>query len=330
MNRGTMYSVICEKAGEPDGIKIVAVPIPEPKANQVQICVRALSLSVSDFNPFFEKRENGKVSFLTKKTTQNKAFGGDISGIVTKLGAHVTSLKIGDEVYASIGINGGSSEYVIANADKVFCKPRNLSFEDAAAIPTAGIVAMEACQKANIHSGMDVLIYGASGGVGQFALQIAKAMGANTTAVCSTRNVEKAYSLGADQVIDYTKESISACRQQFDAILGVNGNVSLATYKKLLKQGGTYIAIGGKQAIAGLIAPFYALGSKKNMTFVLYAAAVKHGHLNVIKELAESNKIKPYVEAVYRPAELKRAFEQIGKNHAQGKVVVLPDFSEHN
>lgn len=327
MNSGKMYSVICENAGERDGIKIAEVPIPKPKANQVQIQVIACSLSVSDFNPFFEKEENGKVSFLTKIMARNKAFGGDISGIVTGLGKNVTSLKIGDEVYASIGVNGGSSEYIAVNAEKVFLKPTNLSFEETAAIPTAGIVAMEACHKADIHSGMDVLIYGASGGVGQFALQIAKTMGANVTAVCSTRNEKKAYLLGADRVIDYKKENIFECGCQFDAILGVNGNVPLATYKKLLKQRGTYVAIGGKQATAGLIAPIYALGSGKKMTFVLYAAAVNHGHLNSLKYLAEKNKIKPYVEAVYRPTELGSAFEKIAKNHAQGKVVVLLDFN---
>lgn len=322
MKHGTMFRVICEKAGEPEGIKTVEVPVPEPKANQVQIAVRAVSLSVSDFNPFLEKEEKGKVAFLTKTMAQNKAFGGDISGTITGLGKDVTSLKIGDEVYASIGVNGSSAEYIVANADKVFRKPCNLSFEEAAAMPTAGIVAMEACRKAKIHAGMDVLIYGASGGVGQFALQIAKAMGANVTAVCSTRNVENAAAMGADRVIDYKKENVSACGCQFDAILGVNGNVPLATYKKLLKRGGTYVAIGGKQATAGLIAPIYALGSGKMMTFVLYAVAVNHGHLKTLRELAEQGKIRPLVEGIYRPSELGKVFETIGKNHAKGKVVI--------
>lgn len=322
MKKETMYSVLCKEAGTPDGIEIAEVPLPTPKSNQVQIQVKAASLSVSDFNPFLEKAETGKVSFLTKMMAQNHAFGGDISGIVTQVGKDVTALKVGDEVYASIGINGGSSEYVVAKADKVFLKPRNLSFEEAAAIPTAGIVAMEACQRAKIRPGMDVLTYGASGGVGQFALQIAKALGAHVTAVCSTHNVDNAYAMGADSVIDYKKEPVSECGCQFDAILGVNGDVPLATYKKMLKQGGTYVAIGGKQATAGLIAPIYALGSGKQMTFVLYAVAINHGHLKTLRNLTEQHKIKPMIQGIYLPSELGAMFEEIGKNHAQGKVVV--------
>lgn len=326
MKNRTMRCVICKEAGSLDGIQIVEAKIPEPKENQVQIRVYACALSVSDFSPFLEKAATGKVSFLAKKMVQSKAFGGDISGIVTEVGAKVTSLKVGNEVYASIGVNGGCSEYVTVNAGRVFPKPYNLSFEEAAAIPTAGLVAMEACKKAGIQKGSDVLIYGASGGVGQFALQIAAAMGANVTAVCSTRNVERAYSMGAKATIDYKKENIADCETQFDAILGVNGNVPLGTYKKLLKKGGTYVAIGGGQATAGLIAPIYAAGSGKRMTFVLYALAVNHGHLNTLKDLAEKNKIKPYVEAVYRPADLQEAFAKIGKNHTQGKIIVKIDF----
>lgn len=322
----TMHSIICKEAGTADGIQIVKCSIPKPKANQVQINIKAVALSVSDFNPFLEKENNGKISYPTKLMAQNKAFGGDISGIVTEVGKNVTSLKIGDEVYASIGVNGGSAEYIVANANKVFLKPRNLSFEEAAALPTAGIVAMEACEKAKIHSGMEVLIQGASGGVGQLALQIAKAMGANITAVCSTRNVDNAYLMGAKRVIDYKKENVSDCGCSFDAILGVNGNVPLSTYKKLLKRGGTYIAIGGEQATAGLIAPLYALGSGKKMTFVMYASAVNHEHLKALANLAEQGKIKPMIEGVYQPDELGSVLENIGKNHAQGKVVLKPGF----
>lgn len=321
-----MHSIICKEAGNPDGIQIVETSIPRPRKNQVRIKVMACALSVSDFNPFFEKAETGKVSFFTKTLTQNKPFGGDVSGIITETGKNVTSLKVGDEVYTSIGVSGGCSEYVTVNADRVFRKPCNLSFEEAAAIPTAGIVAMEACKKAEVSKGKKFLIYGASGGVGQFALQIAKAMGATVTAVCSTRNVERAYAMGADEVIDYKKEDIADRGTQFDVILGVNGSVPLATYKKMLKTGGTYVAIGGKQATAGLISPIYALGSGKRMTFVLYALAVNHRHLNTLKDLAEKNKIKPYVEAVYRPADLKEAFVKISKNHAQGKIVVRMEF----
>lgn len=317
-----MQTLICTKAGDFDSIAIVNRRIPEPKDNEVQIQVKAVALSTSDFSAFAEKSEKGKVSFMTKALTENKAFGGDISGIVTKVGKKVKSLNAGDEVYSSIGVNGGSSEYIVVKADKVVLKPDNFSFEEAAAVPTSGLVALEACQKANIKSGDSVLIYGASGGVGTFALHIAKAMGGTVTAVCSTRNIENMYSIGADEVIDYTKTNISELPERYDVILGVNGDISLKTYKNLLKEKGTYVAIGGKSATEGLFGPIYTLLSNKHMTFVLYASAVNHGHLQKLKEMAEAGKIRPYIEKVFLPQEAGKEFERISKNHAKGKNVI--------
>ena len=321
-----MHTLICTEAGNLDSIKIIEQPIPEPKESEVQISVKAAALSTSDFSPFTEKSEKGKVSFMTKLLTEKKPFGGDISGVITKIGKKVTTFKVGDEVYASIGVNGGCSEYIVAKADQVFFKPDNFSFEEAAAVPTSGIVALEACQKAKIKPGSSVLIYGASGGVGTFALQIAKAMGGIVTAVCSSKNVENMYSLGADKVIDYTITDISKHTRQYDAVLGVNGNISLKTYKSLLQKDGTYVAIGGKSATSGLLGPLYALGSNKHMTFVLYAIAANHGHLNKLKELAEAGKIKPYIEKIFLPQDSKNEFKRICKNHAQGKNVIRLQF----
>ena len=318
-----MRGIICSNPGYFDKIKIAELPIPEPKENQVQISVKASSLSVSDFKPFIDRMETGKISIVSKFVTGKQPFGGDVAGIITKVGKNVSEFKIGDEIYASIGINGGCAEYVIADANKVCLKPENLSFEEAAAIPTSGIVAMEACQKAKLHKGMDVLVYGSSGGVGQFAVMIAKAIGCNVTAVCSTRNVAIACAIGADDVIDYKKENISDCVKQFDAIFGVNGDISLSTYKKLLKNGGTYIAIGGKQAMSGLVAPIYALGSGKKMTFVVYASAVKHGHLKTLKSIAEANQLKPFIEKICKPTEVREVLKNVCINHTQGKIVVV-------
>lgn len=321
-----MQSIVCSKAGCFDEINIADIPIPEPKDNQIQIYVKAASLSVSDFKPFSDMAEKGKLSFASKMVAGKKPFGGDVAGVVSKVGKSVTQFKPGDEVYSSIGVNGGCAEYTVVDANKAFIKPENLSFEEASAIPTSGIVAMEACQKANIHQGSEVLVYGASGGVGQFAVQIAKAMGGSVTAVCSTRNVDVAYSIGADNVVDYMKEDITQSKKSYDAILGVNGNNPLSVYKRLLKKGGTYVAIGGKQATSGLIAPVYALGSGKHMTFVIYASAVKHGHLSTLKTMAERNQLKPYVEKICSPTEIKEVLKLICNNHAQGKIVVSMKF----
>lgn len=318
-----MKTIVSTEIGNIDSIRTIEAPVPKPKGKQVQIAVKAASLSVGDFKPFIEKFENGKVSTFSKLICGvNKPFGGDVAGIVTDAGAQVKSLKVGDEVYASIGTSGGCTEYVVADESKVCLKPKNLSFESAAAMPTSGIVAMEACNKAKIRTGSSVLVYGASGGVGQFAVEIAKAMGGKVTAVCSTRNVEMACSIGADVVIDYKKESIASCNLKFDAILGVNGGNPLHVYKNLLASGGTYVAIGGTQAASGLIAPLYALGSGKQMTFVMYALAIKHGHLIALKDYAEQGKIKPFVEKIYAFNEVGQAIQNVCYNHAQGKTVI--------
>ena len=321
-----MRALVCTDPGNLNAIQIVELPIPEPKANQVQIAVRAVGLSTSDFGPFVEMQTKGKVSFASKLLTKSKPFGGDAAGVVTKVGAKVTKFKVGDAVYAAIGVNGGCTEYVVADADKVCAMPSTLSFEEAAAVPTAGIVAMEACKKAGIAPGKSVLVYGASGGVGQFCVQIAKAMGGTVTAVCSTRNVKNAYTLGADDVIDYKKADIAACERHFDAILGVNGNVPLHIYKKLLAPGGTYVAIGGQSATAGLFGPLYALGSGKLMTFVLFAIAQNHGYLETLREMAEQGKIKPFVENAFTPKDTHGEISKIVKNHTQGKNIVSIKF----
>ena len=321
-----MKTLVCTEAGSLESIVVKEQPCPEPKDHEVQIFVKAVGLSTSDFSMFTEKMQKGKVSFATKLLSENKPFGGDISGIVTKIGKKVASLKVGDEVYASIGSNGGCSEYVVSHENKVFLKPKNFSFEEAAAVPTSGLVALEACQKANIKANSSVLVYGASGGVGQFALQIAKAMGGIVTAVCSTRNIENMYALGADEVIDYTKTDISQLSKHFDVILGVNGDISLITYKRLLQKDGTYVAIGGKSATSGLLGPFISLFGSQHMTFVLYASAVNHGHLLQLKEMSEKGQIKPYIEKVFLPEDAQIELKRICQNHAQGKNIISLQF----
>lgn len=317
-----MRTLVCMEAGNLECIVVKDASIPEPGDHEVQIAVRAAALSASDFSVFTEKAEKGKVSFLSKLLTENKPFGGDISGIISKTGKKVSSLKAGDEVYASIGVNGGCADYITVKADKVFLKPANFSFEEAAAVPTSGLIALEACQKANVRAGSSVLVYGSSGGVGQFAVQIAKALGGTVTAVCSSRNIENMYALGADDVIDYTRTDISGLSRRFDAILGVNGDMTLKTYKNLLQKNGTYVAIGGKSAAGGLAGPLYALGSGKHMTFVFYASAVNHGHLVTLKEMAEAGKIRPYIEKTFLPQDAKAEFKRICKDHAKGKNVI--------
>lgn len=318
-----IQTITFTQTGDLNSIQIIHRPLPEPKDNQVQIQVCAAALSVADFKSFSEKMERGQVSLASRLLCKpGRPFGGDVSGIISKVGKRVKSLKVGDAVYASIGTYGGCAEYIVADENLVALKPQNLTFEEAAAIPTAGIVAMAACQKATIRPQSDVLIYGASGGVGSFAIQIAKAMGSKVTAVCSTRNIDAAFANGANEVIDYRRESISSCARQYDAILGVNGNQALHTYKSLLKPSGTYVAIGGDQAMAGLVAPLYAFGSGKQMTFIIYAFTDKRKHLKELAQLAESGQLKPYIESVCEPSDVKHLLERICRNHATGKNII--------
>lgn len=296
-----MRAFVCTTPGDWNAIQVVKLPIPEPKANQVQIAVQAVGLSTAEFGPFVEMQTKGKVSPAAKLLAEKKPFGGDVAGIVTKVGANITKFKVGDTVYAVIGVNGGCTEYVIADAVKVCAIPSTLSFEEAAAVPTAGIVAMEACKKAGVAPGKSVLVYGASGGVGHFCVQIAKTMGGTVMAVCSTRNVENAYNLGTDDVINYKKTDIATREMCFDAVLGVNGNVPLHVYKKLLAPSGTYVSISGQSAVAGLLGPLYALGSGKHMTFVLFSIAQNHDHLEAMREMIEKGKIKPFVGSSFTP-----------------------------
>ena len=151
-------------------------------------------------------------------------------------------------------------------------------------------------------------------------------MGGIVTAVCSSKNIDTMYSLGADEVIDYTTTDISKQSKHYDVILGVNGNISLKTYKRMLQKNGTYVAVGGESATSGLLGPLYVLGSGKHMTFVLYAIAVNHGHLSTLKEMAEAGKLRPYIEKIFLPKDSKREFERIIKNHAKGKNVIHLQF----
>jgi NADPH:quinone reductase-like Zn-dependent oxidoreductase len=209
-------------------------------------------------------------------------------------------------------------------------KPANLSFEEAAAVPVAALTALQGLRnKGQVRPGQKVLINGASGGVGTFAVQIAKALGAEVTAVCSTRNVDLARSLGADQVIDYTKEDFTQKGQQYDLILAVNGYHPIVAYKRALRRNGRYVMTGGTMAQFGqavLVGPLISMtGSQKMGNFM--AKANRHDLL-VLKELVEAGKVKPVIDLRYPLSETAEAMRYLGAGHAQGKVIITVD--QHN
>jgi NADPH:quinone reductase-like Zn-dependent oxidoreductase len=224
---------------------------------------------------------------------------------------------------------GGFAEYACAPEEKLALKPANLSFEEAAAVPIAALTALQGLRdKGHIQPGHKVLLDGASGGVGTFAIQIAKSFGAEVTAVCSTRNVDTARSLGADQVIDYTREDFRNSAQRYDLIVGVNAHRSILDYRRALQQGGTYVAIGGavpRIFQAMLLAPVLsAIGSKKARFFI---ANINHRDLVFMKELLETGKVVAVIDKRYPLSDAAEALRYLEQRHAQGKIVLTVEHS---
>ncbi len=249
----------------------------------------------------------------------------DFSGQVEAVGKNVTQFNVGDEVYGDLSSSGWGalSEYVCVPEHIAAHKPVNISFEQAAAVPMAGSTALQGLHKGRIQPGQRVAINGASGGVGTFTLQIAKAFGAHVTATCSTQNIELMYALGANHVIDYTKEDFTQNGQRYDLILGVNGYHPLSAYRRALTPDGTFIIIGGDPSqILGAIATskFISFGNKQ--TFTNLYATPNGNHLRELKELIEAGSVSPTVTKVFSMNAAAEAFEFFGKGHLQGKVVI--------
>lgn len=252
--------------------------------------------------------------------------GGDIAGRVEAVGKNVKLFKPGDEVFADLsGCGwGGFAEYVSVPENALAIKPANISFEEAAAVPMAAVTALQSLRdKGKIQSGQKVLIYGASGGVGTYAVQIAKSFGTEVTAVCSMRNLNIAHSLGADHVIDYTKEDFSKKQERYDLILGTNGYQPMSVYKRALNTNGIFVHVGGSGAQmfqAIVVGPMISISSKKKFGSFLQRA--NRDDLIFIKELIESGKVKPVIDKRYKLSEVPAAFRYFEEGHSQGKVVI--------
>jgi NADPH:quinone reductase-like Zn-dependent oxidoreductase len=325
IGRIAMIAVVCNKYGPPDvlAVKEVAHPILEDK--QVLVKVHAASVNYGNLallrgEPFLVRLAYG---FLKPKYPIP---GGDIAGRVEAVGKDVKQFQKGDEVYGDLSGCGwsGFAEYVAVPEHALALKPVNLSFEEAAAVPMAAATALQALRdKGEIQPGQKVLINGASGGVGTFAIQIAKSFGAEVTAVCSTRNVEMARSLGADHVIDYTCEDFTARSERYDLILAVNGYQPICAYKRLLSPTGKYIVVGGSgtQLFQALFfGPWISMTGSKKMGSVLQRP--NQQDLIFMKELLEAEIVKPVIDRRYKMCEVTEAFKYFAEGHARGKVVL--------
>jgi NADPH:quinone reductase-like Zn-dependent oxidoreductase len=263
-------------------------------------------------------------------TRKDKVLGCDIAGRVEAVGRHVKQFQPGDDVFGVKGFSGGGfAEYACAIEDKLALKPANLSFEDAAAVPVTALTALQGLRdKGRIQPDQKVLIDGASGGVGTFAIQIAKSFGAVVTAVCSTRNVDTARAIGADHVIDYTREDFTRSGQRYDLIMAANAYHSIFDCRRALSQAGIYVMAGGGLAHILqflLLAPFLSLIGSKKMRF--FIAKINNTDLEVLKDLLEAGKVVPVIDRRYPLSDVAEALRYLEEGHAQGKIVITVEHS---
>jgi len=321
-----MKAIVYTKYGPPDVLQLQEVEKPAPKDNEVLIRIHAASANAYDWHllkadPFLVRLMGG--GLLKPK---NKILGADMAGRVEAVGRNVRQFKPGDDVFGDLaGCGcGGFAEYVCAHEDALVLKPASLTFEEAAAVPMAAVTALQGLRdKGRIQPGQRVLINGASGGVGTFAVQIAKSFGAEVTAVCSTRNLDMARSLGADRVIDYTREDFTQNGQRYDLILAVNGYHPISAYKRALSPKGIYVMAGGSTAQifqAVLLGPWMSITGGKKMGAV--TAKPNQKDLAIIIELLEAGKVVPVIDKRYPLSEVPEALRYLGEGHARGKVVI--------
>ena len=324
-----MKAVVYTKTGGLEVVKQQSIEMPVPGDDQVLVKVKACALNIGDYQRFQTK--NGKIPISTYITNKlmgyvGKPLGAEISGIVTKIGRNVTHVKVGDAVFgktAGTAPVGGIAEYAVMDADRVCLKPDNFSFEEAATVSISFDTALGAVRKANIKPEQNVMIYGASGGVGLYAVQLAKVAGAIVTGVCSTRNIELAKLAGCDNVVDYKKENFTKTNIKYDAIIGVNGCNPMKKYKSIMKENGIFVGVGDvNQAMKALLSSF----TSHNFTYYAGAFTKQPDYLQYAKELAEAGKLHTYIDKVYSANETTQAIQYLLSSHASGKVVIKMNF----
>jgi NADPH:quinone reductase-like Zn-dependent oxidoreductase len=318
-----MKAIRYETFGPPEILQLREIAKPAPKPHQVLVKAHAASINALEWRrftlpAFLATLQTG--GWLKPKDT---AIGTDVAGIVEAVGESVTRFKPGNEVFGCA--HGSFAEYVLAREAFLTLKPANRSFEEAAAVPLAGLTALQAIRYAGgIRAGQQVLIHGASGGIGMYTLQLAKAAGAEVTAVCSARNASLARSLGADHVVDYAKEDFTKSGKQYDLIFAINGYRSLWAYRRALKPKGLYVFVGGavRQILEVLL--FGKWLSKKGGKTMgnMGITKINQEDLDALGELLQAGKIAPVIDRKYPLDETVAAIQHVIENHAQGKIVI--------
>ncbi len=315
-----MNAVVQTGYGSADFLEFRAVERPTPGDNEVLVRVVAASLAAGDY--FGMRGTPFPIRFYIgfPKPKKDWVVGLDCAGVVEAVGKDVTRFQPGDEVYGEC--RGSCAEYAVANADRLARKPHCLTFEQAAAVPTSACTALQGLRDhGKVQPGQKVLVNGASGGVGPFAVQIAKALGAEVTAVCSTRNVEMARSIGADHVIDYTREDFTLGGPRYDVIMDNVGSHSLAEARRALTPQGVHIPSSGHAGL-GWIAAAALSAMFVRQQGSPFVASTTNKDLEVLHELIEAGKVTPVIDRTYPLSEAPEAFRYLDEGHARGKVVI--------
>ena len=321
-----MKAIVQDTFGPADGLELRDIATPEIGATEVLVRVRAAGVDRGVWHVMTGLPYPIRLAGYGFRAPKHGVPGTDLAGVVTAVGANVTRFAPGDEVFGT-GI-GTYAEYARAREDQLAAKPASLSFEQAGALPVSGVTALQALRdRGAVQPGQHVLVIGASGGVGTFAVQLAKAFGAEVTGVCSTTKVDLVRSLGADHVVDYRREDFAASGARYDLILDIGGNTSLSRLRRALTAKGTLVIVGGetsgkwlggsdRQVRAMVLSMFV---SQKLGTFI---AAVKRDDLLVLAQLAESGQLTPAVDRTFSLDEAPKAIRHVEEGHARGKAVV--------
>ena len=323
----TMRAMVQDRFGGPEVLTERTMPVPQPGPDQILIEVKAASLNPYDWHmirglPYLARMAAGL------RRPKHPVPGADMAGIVVAVGSDVTDWAPGDEVYGS-GI-GGYAEFALLSERGAARKPEGASFVEAAAVPIAALTALQGLKDAGgLAPGQHVAINGASGGVGTFAIQIAKAMGATVTAICSTRNLDLVRSVGADHVVDYTKDDFTKSGERYDVILDAVGTHTMASYRRALAPEGTYVSVGAV-SMGDVVGPLSYLARIKvadltgSQAMRSMLAKSDEGDIEWLRSHLEDRTMVPVIDRTYPLAELPQAMEYVETMHARGKVVLVP------
>jgi NADPH:quinone reductase-like Zn-dependent oxidoreductase len=324
-----MKAVVYTNYGSPDVLEIRDVKKPAPNDDQVLVKVRAASLNPLDWHYMEGTPYIMRAMGTGLRKPKSPRLGVDLAGQVEAVGKNVTEFKPGDDVFGT-GHGAAFAEYVCAGKTKLVLKPGNITFEQAAAVPIAALTALQGLRdKGHVQPGQKVLINGASGGVGTFAVQIAKSFGADVTGVCSTRNLEMVRSLGADHVIDYTKEDFTKGAQRYDVILDNVGTQPLSGFRHALKPKGICVMIGGGGPNdGGLIGPMarpiktMLMSPFISQKMGMMLAEIRQDDLTKMSELMQAGKVTPVIDQTYPLSQIREAMKYLEAGHARGKVIL--------